>query len=73
MALPFDLRACAAADDDLPRLIKYYGRTAESVFPTGVYPGGSGVTYGTAMSIPFVLADQQRYNPHITSGCQTGP
>lgn len=55
--------------DDLRRLIKFYGRNAETVFPTGLYPGGSGGRYGTATSIPFILVDQQRYNPNMTTGC----
>lgn len=56
---------------DLRRLIKNYGRTPESVFPTGAYPGGNGGSYGTATAIPFSASNQQRYNPHITSGCMT--
>jgi len=58
---------------DLRRLIRNYGRGAETVFPTGAYPGGDGSRYGTSTSIPFILAEQLRYNPYITSGCQDGP
>jgi len=54
---------------DLRRLIRNYGRSAESVFPTG--PFFAGGTYGTATAIPFILASQQQSNPHITSGCTT--
>lgn len=56
---------------DMRRLIKNYGRAAESVFPTGVWLGGTGVNYGTATAIPFSLANQGRYNPNITTGCTT--
>jgi len=56
---------------DMRRLIKNYGRAAESVFPTGVWPGGTGVRYGTATSFPFNFSDERRYNPFITSGCTT--
>jgi len=54
---------------DVRRLVKNYGRSPETVFPTGAYHGGDGGTYGTATSIPFILADQAPYNPNITSGC----
>jgi len=54
---------------DLRRLIKNYGRNPESVFPTGPYPMGG--TYGTATSIPFILAGNQLSNPNITTGCTT--
>lgn len=57
---------------DFHRLIKVYGRNAEAIFPTGSYKGGDGSRYGTSISIPFIAADQERYNPHITSGC-SGP
>jgi len=56
---------------DLRRLIKNYGRTPESVFPTGVWRGGTGDSYGTATAIPFNEADQRRYDPFITTGCTT--
>jgi len=54
---------------DLRRLIKNYNRSPDAVFPTGMYLGGNGGTYGTATSIPFVLANEQRYNAKLTSGC----
>jgi len=53
---------------DLRRLMRNYGRSAESVFPTGAYPLGG--VYGAATSIPYVEANEEQYNPHITSGCQ---
>jgi len=52
---------------DLRRLIKVYGRGAETVFPTGPYPQGG--TFGTATSIPFILAANTTGNPYLTSGC----
>jgi len=51
----------------LRRLIKKYGRTPESVFPTGPLPLGD--AYGTATAIPFTLAVQAKYNNKITQGC----
>jgi len=54
---------------DLRRLIRNYGRSAESVFPTGAYALGG--TYGPATAIPFSLAAQRQSNPHITTGCTT--
>lgn len=54
---------------DLRRLIKNYGRDPETVFPTGPYSTGG--SYGTATSIPFILAGQQLSNPNITRGCTT--
>jgi len=54
---------------DMRRLIRNYGRSAESVFPTGTYvPGGN---YGTATAIPFVFQAAAVSNPYITSGCTT--
>jgi len=54
---------------DMRRLIKNYGRNAETVFPTGNYPSGG--QYGTATAIPFSVAAQQQSNPYITTGCTT--
>lgn len=54
---------------DLRRLIRNYGRSAESIFPTGIYPLEG--AYGTATSIPFSFKSQALYNPKITSGCTT--
>lgn len=58
---------------DLRRLIWVYHRAPETVFPSGAYHGGNGGQYGSATSIPFVEAEQERYNPNMTSGCQAGP
>lgn len=52
---------------DMRRLIKNYSRNPETIFPTGDYSTGG--SYGTATSIPFILAGQQLSNPHITTGC----
>jgi hypothetical protein len=52
---------------DLRRLIKNYGRDAETVFPSGRYAAGA--SYGTATAIPFVLDANSIGNPYITSGC----
>jgi len=52
---------------DLRRLIKNYGRAPDAVFPAGPYRlGGS---YGSATSIPFILAAEKQSNSKITSGC----
>jgi starch-binding outer membrane protein, SusD/RagB family len=49
---------------DMRRLIRQYGRTAEQVFPGGVYlKGGS---YGTDVNIP--MPQEERNNPNFT-GC----
>jgi hypothetical protein len=52
---------------DLRRLVRLYHRAPSSVYPTGQYWVGG--VYGTSTAIPFVLATNQRFNPHITSGC----
>ena len=54
---------------DLRRLIRNYDRTPESVFPTGIWRGGTGDRYGTATAIPFVLSFQQKYNSAEFTGC----
>jgi hypothetical protein len=51
---------------DLRRLVRFYGRQAESVFPTGAYQQGG--AYGTATSIPFPAAREAPFNPAVT-GC----
>jgi len=55
---------------DLRRLIRNYGRGAETVFPTGAYPLG-GLSYGSATAIPFTLSVQAKHNSKITAGCTT--
>lgn len=54
---------------DLRRLIRNYARNPETVFPSGVWHGGTGDHYGTATAIPFNATNQERYNPKITAGC----
>jgi len=52
---------------DLRRLVRQYGRGAETVFPTGSFPKGG--TYGTDVNLP-VPTDEQN-NPAYTPGsCQ---
>jgi hypothetical protein len=51
---------------DLRRLVRDYGRPAESVFPTGAYHQGG--AYGAATSIPFPAAREVPYSPAVT-GC----
>jgi len=52
---------------DLRRLIRNYGRTPESVFPTGPYPLVG--EYRGATAIPFSFANESLYNEKITTGC----
>lgn len=51
---------------DLRRLVSFYGRQAETVFPTGPYPLGG--QYGTATSIVFPTELETPHNPAVT-GC----
>jgi hypothetical protein len=52
---------------DLRRLVRHYGRGAETVFPTGAFPKGG--AYGTDVNLP-VPTDEQN-NPSYTPGsCQ---
>lgn len=51
---------------DMRRLIRQYGRNAETVFPTGDYFRGQ--TYGTDVNLP--LPRREENNPNVTSpGC----
>jgi hypothetical protein len=56
---------------DLRRLIKYYGRGAETVFPTGPYiKAGVSTTYGTDVNSPVPQAEDN--NPNFSrSQCST--
>lgn len=54
---------------DMRRLIRNYGRSSETVFPTGPYPLGG--VYGSATSIPFNATGEQMSNPNIIMGCTT--
>jgi hypothetical protein len=52
---------------DMRRLIRFYGRAANTVFPEGVhYRGG---TFGTDINLPVPQAEQN--NPNYTGGCST--
>jgi hypothetical protein len=52
---------------DMRRLIRQYGRDAETVFPTGPYPKGD--RYGTDVNFPIPIEEDN--NPN-TSALQTG-
>lgn len=52
---------------DLRRLVRYYGRSADNVYPRGVhYRGGS---YGTDVNLP--VPQEELNNPKYTGGCST--
>jgi hypothetical protein len=50
---------------DLRRLVRNYGRSQETVYPTGVYYGGLGF-YGSDVDLPIPATEQ--VNPYY-SGC----
>jgi hypothetical protein len=50
---------------DLRRLVRQYGRAAESVFPTGAYFKGG--TYGPDVNLPIPFDELN--NPLAQSGC----
>jgi len=52
---------------DLRRLVRNYGRDAESVYPTGAYPPGG--RYGDAIALPFLRADNAPVGTDLTAGC----
>ena len=49
---------------DLRRLIKYYSRTPESVFPTGAWHKGG--NYGP--DVNFIVPQAEENNPNVTAG-----
>ena len=52
---------------DLRRLVRYYNRSADNVYPRGVhYRGGN---YGTDINLPVPQAELN--NPQYTGGCST--
>jgi len=51
---------------DLRRLIRQYGRDQSQVYPSGLYPGGTG-TYGSDITAPIPALERQ-YNPRF-AGC----
>jgi hypothetical protein len=50
---------------DLRRLVRQYGRPADSVFPSGLYFKG-GLTYGPGVNLPLPATETN--NPKV-SGC----
>jgi hypothetical protein len=48
---------------DMRRLIRQYGRDAETVFPNGVYFKGGGLTYGVDVNLP--LPRRESNNPNV--------
>ena len=52
---------------DLRRLVRQYGRAANSVFPTGAWHKGG--TYGTDVTVPIPQAEQN--NPNLPSASTT--
>jgi len=50
---------------DLRRLVRHYGRAAESVFPTGAYFKGG--VYGSDVNLPIPLEESN--NPLAQTGC----
>ena len=52
---------------DLRRLVRQYGRAANSVFPTGAWHKGG--TYGTDVNVPIPQAEQN--NPNLPSASTT--
>ena len=51
---------------DLRRLVRQYGRTAESVFPTGTYKGAAGGAMGTDVNFPIPIDEQ---NNDVAPSC----
>ena len=49
---------------DLRRLVKFYGRSTESVFPTGAWHKGG--NYGPDVNFPVPQAEEN--NPNVTAG-----
>jgi hypothetical protein len=52
---------------DLRRLVKYYGRTADSVFPSGQYLGAAGGPMGPDVNFPITVDEQN--NTTAPNGC----
>jgi hypothetical protein len=60
----FWLFATSTRLGDMRRLIRQYGRTADQVFPVGVYHRGG--NYGTDVNFP--VPDQEKQNPLYSDG-----
>jgi hypothetical protein len=55
---------------DLRRLIRQYGRAANTVFPTGAWqPGMKSGNYGTDVTLPLPQAERNNPNVAGTQGC----
>jgi hypothetical protein len=54
---------------DLRRLVKYYGRAAEAVFPSGSYLGAAGGQLGPDVNFPVTIDEQN--NPSAPSNLCT--
>lgn len=52
---------------DLRRLVRQYGRGAESVFPSGTYQGAAGGVMGTDVNFPITVDEQN--NPNAGATC----
>ena len=52
---------------DLRRLVRQYGRTPESVFPTGNYQGAAGGVMGSDVNFPITVDEQN--NPVAGASC----
>lgn len=52
---------------DFRRLIRDYGRDAETVFPTGQYHKSGALPYGPDVNFP--LPDDEANNPNVSGGC----
>ncbi|GJG89341.1 hypothetical protein tb265_45220 [Gemmatimonadetes bacterium T265] len=52
---------------DMRRLIRFYNRGAETVFPTGAYSGQGISAYGTDVNLPIPVQEQN--NPNYTGAC----
>lgn len=50
---------------DMRRLVSQYGRSTESVFPTGTYTGAAGGTYQTDVNFP--ITNDEQNNPKAQS------
>jgi len=61
----FTLFATSHRLGDMRRLVRQYGRDAESVFPTGAYHK-DGLTFGT--DVNFLVPTPEKNNPKFT-GC----
>ena len=52
---------------DMRRLVRFYKRGAETVYPTGAYSGQGINTYGTDVNLPIPVQEQN--NPNYTGSC----